>query len=56
MRVLDLAADLNCEDDEGLNWALLRNAADPRAVVPWCRAPSGHGARLVVGADRHCGS
>lgn len=28
-----LTANLNNEDDEGLNWALLRDAADPAAVV-----------------------
>ncbi len=28
-----LAANLNNEDDEGLNWSLLRNAADPSVIV-----------------------
>jgi hypothetical protein len=28
-----LAANLNNEDDEGLNWSLLRNAVDPSVVV-----------------------
>lgn len=51
MLVLDLVADLNCEDDEGLNWALLRNAAEPGAVVPGA-VLRGHGACVVVGADR----
>ena len=26
---LDLQADLNAEDDEGFNWGLVRNAANP---------------------------
>ena len=31
---LDLRADLNSEDDEGRNWALLDGARDPRLVRP----------------------
>lgn len=27
-----LRSDLNAEDDEGQNWALLKNAADPSSV------------------------
>lgn len=41
---IDIIADLNAEDDEGLNWALLRNATDPSAVVP--------GAVLRAGMER----
>jgi hypothetical protein len=41
---LDIKADLNCEDDDGLNWALLRNAREARAVVP--------GAVLRAGMER----
>jgi hypothetical protein len=41
---IDLRANLNNEDDEGLNWSLLRNAADPTAIV--------EGAVLVAGTDR----
>jgi hypothetical protein len=37
-------ADLNAEDDEGRWWSLLRDAADPAAVVP--------GAVLIAGTDR----
>lgn len=42
-RSIDLTADLHAEDDDGRNWALLRDAIDPRAVVP--------GAVLVAGVD-----
>lgn len=38
-----LRADLNNEDDEGLNWSLLRKAADPGAIV--------EGAVLVAGTE-----
>ena len=30
---IDLRANLNNEDDEGLNWSLLRNASDPSAIA-----------------------
>ncbi len=39
-----LRANLNNEDDEGLNWGLLRNAGDPAAIVP--------GAVAVAGTER----
>jgi len=29
---LELRADLNSEDDDGLNWALLRDAVDPSKI------------------------
>ncbi|MGH9083133.1 MAG: hypothetical protein ACRDWN_07295 [Acidimicrobiales bacterium] len=41
---LDLRADLNNEDDTGLNWALLSKAVDPDAVKP--------GAVLRAGTSR----
>lgn len=41
---IDLLSDLNAEDDDGQNWALLRNAADPDRVRP--------GAVLVAGTER----
>jgi hypothetical protein len=44
MPELDIVADLNAEDDDGLNWALLRNSSDPTAVVP--------GAVLRAGMER----
>ena len=31
---VELQADLNSEDDDGLNWGLLRNASDPALVRP----------------------
>jgi hypothetical protein len=31
---LELRANLNNEDDDGLNWGLLRDAADPAGVRP----------------------
>lgn len=39
-----LRANLNSEDDEGLNWALLRDAADPTAIV--------EGAVVTAGTER----
>jgi len=41
---IDLPSDLNAEDDDGHNWALLRNAAHPEKVLP--------GAVLVAGTER----
>ena len=41
---LDLQADLNAEDDEGLNWTLLEHARDPDRVRP--------GAILTAGSSR----
>lgn len=41
---LDLTADLNREDDDGLNWALLSKAVHPELVKP--------GAVLRAGGDR----
>lgn len=38
---IDLPADLNAEDDEGLNWALLQRAPDRDKITP--------GAVLVAG-------
>ncbi len=39
-----LRANLNNEDDEGLNWGLLRNAVDPATIVA--------GAVVVAGTER----
>jgi len=41
---IELRANLNNEDDEGLNWSLLRNAANPSAVF--------EGAVVVAGTER----
>ena len=45
---IDLPADLNREDDEGLGWALVSAPTDPRSSVEmlFCapgRRSSGHG-------------
>lgn len=32
MNAIDLPADLNAQDDDGLGWALLREAGDPSGV------------------------
>jgi len=42
--VIDLRANLNNEDDDGLNWGLLRDAVDPKAVI--------EGAIVVAGTER----
>jgi hypothetical protein len=41
---IQLRANLNNEDDEGLNWSLLRNATDPSAIV--------EGAVITAGTER----
>lgn len=41
---IDLVCDLNAEDDDGLNWALLSKATDPSSVQP--------GAVLIAGTPR----
>jgi hypothetical protein len=41
---ITLRANLNNEDDDGLNWSLLRKATDPKVVV--------EGAVLVAGTER----
>ena len=38
---VDLIADLNAEDDDGLGWSTLADASDPENVVP--------GAMLLAG-------
>jgi dihydroxyacid dehydratase/phosphogluconate dehydratase len=34
MIAIDLPADLNAQDDDGLGWSLLREAADPTKIRP----------------------
>lgn len=41
---LDITADLNAQDDDGLGWSTLADAADPGRVVP--------GAMLLAGDER----
>lgn len=45
MPTIELRADLNCEDDEGRWWSLLRDAVDPGQIVP--------GAVVVAGTERN---
>ena len=40
---LDITADLNAQDDEGLGWSTLADAAEPDRVVP--------GAMLLAGDE-----
>lgn len=40
---IDLIADLNSQDDDGLGWAILRDAKDASLVVP--------GAVMLAGND-----
>lgn len=42
--LIALRANLNNEDDEGRNWALLRDAVDPGAIV--------EGAVITAGTER----
>ncbi|HEY1653133.1 MAG TPA: hypothetical protein VGG09_14710 [Acidimicrobiales bacterium] len=53
---IDLQSDLNMEDDEGLNWSLLRDAADPEKVRPGAvlragRPSAGSWVRIVAVDD-----
>ncbi len=41
---IDLRADLNAEDDEGLNWSLLRDAGVGMRIIP--------GAVIVAGVQQ----
>ncbi|MBL8775844.1 MAG: hypothetical protein JNK12_07930 [Acidimicrobiales bacterium] len=46
---LDLVADLNAEDDDGLGWSTIADAVDPQRVVPGAMLLAGNGeARAVV--------
>lgn len=46
---IDLVADLNAEDDDGLCWSTLDDAVDPHRVVPGAMLLAGNGeARAVV--------
>ena len=43
-QAIDLRANLNNEDDDGVNWSLLRYATDPSAIV--------EGAVVVAGTEQ----
>lgn len=46
---LDLVADLNAEDDDGLGWSTLDDALDPLRVIPGAMLLAGNReARAVV--------
>jgi hypothetical protein len=46
---IDLAADLNDEDDEGLGWSTLSDARDPSRIRPGTMLVAGnHQAQAVV--------
>jgi len=46
---IDLPADLNAEDDEGLGWSVLSDARDPSNVRPGAMLVAGnHQANAVV--------
>ena len=46
---IDLVADLNAEDDDGLGWSTLADAALPERVVPGAMLLAGNrSARAVV--------
>ena len=46
---IDLVADLNAEDDEGLGWSTLREARDPARIRPGVMLVAGnHHAQAVV--------
>ena len=46
---IDLIADLNAEDDDGLGWSTLADASDPERVVPgaWLLAGNRYGQAVV---------
>ena len=43
-RDIDLVADLNAQDDDGLGWSTMADAADPERLVP--------GALLLAGNEQ----
>ena len=45
---LDITADLNAQDDDGLGWSTLADAVDPRRVVPRAMLLAGNAAGVAV--------
>jgi hypothetical protein len=45
---LDLVADLNAEDDDGLGWSTLAEARDPRRITPGAAILAGNQAAHAV--------
>ena len=49
--MLDLAADLNDEDDEGLGWSTLSEARDPARIRPGVMRVAGNRQARMVAVD-----
>ena len=45
---LDIIADLNAQDDDGLGWSTLADASDPSRVVPGSLLLAGNEAATAV--------
>jgi hypothetical protein len=45
---IDLIADLNAQDDDGLGWSRLEDARDPALAVPGALLLAGNGAGRAV--------
>ncbi len=45
---LDITADLNAQDDDGLGWSALADAVDPSRVVPGATLLAGDAAGVAV--------
>lgn len=45
---LDITADLNAQDDDGLCWSTLADAAEPGRVVPGAMLLAGNAAGVAV--------
>jgi hypothetical protein len=48
MNEIDLIADLNAQDDDGLGWSTLSDARDPARVVPGVMLLAGNAAARAV--------
>lgn len=45
---LDITADLNAQDDDGLGWSTLADASDPSRVIPGALLLAGNEAATAV--------
>jgi hypothetical protein len=45
---LDITADLNAQDDDGLGWSTLEDAVDPGRVVPGAMLLAGNAVGVAV--------
>ena len=45
---LDIVADLNAQDDDGLGWSTLADASDPSRIVPGALLLAGNEAAAAV--------